>query len=257
MPALYKFVADPEVAQFFLRGEVKFTPIPELNDPSELTPSMSPDEVGASLARLRRNGYTDEDMVQLRRQESLLRTLAPQRQARPVPGRREEATAIIRSPLYDSYLVLERLLGETAREMSSKVGLFCLSQRFDSLPLWAHYARNASGMVVEFRNLDQVFLGDDTGVMREVVPVRYERERYGVTFDPRSHESLFFAKFQDWRYEQEVRVVMPLSECREYPSGGKVLYFYDVPSTCIARFILGCNMTPEKTTIDGNYVHTT
>ena len=246
MSSLYKYIANPDVVQFLLQGICKFTPIPELNDPSELVPNVIVEEIEASRTRLRKNGYSENDMSHLRRQGCLFQRLAPQFQAVNVPETREQATSRIRSPFYDNVPQLERLLNETAREMSSKVGIFCLSRRFDSLPMWAHYAANATGLVVEFVDLDDHFRGDDTGVLHRPIPVRYERERMGVTFDPQSHESLFFAKFQDWSYEQEVRVVMPLTDCRQEPFAGRKLHVFDVPTRCIARIILGWNIADDK-----------
>lgn len=244
MTALYKFIASPDALRLILNGMVKFTPISELNDPSELVPTMDPEAVRESLARLRLTGYSDEDMSHLRQQGNLLQTLAPRFQAVPVPATKAEASRLIRSAFYDSSSTLEQLLGDTAREMSSKVGLFCLSRRFDSLPMWAHYAANASGLAVEFRNLDQVFQGDQTGVLRQLTPVMYQRETSGVTFDPQSHRSLFFAKFQDWSYEQEMRVVLPLLDCQAHALLGKNLFTWQIPKNCVASLILGWNMKP-------------
>ncbi len=243
---LYKFIAEPSAVKFILDGAVKFTPIHELNDPSELSPTLVVEDVLASLARLRREGYSEQDLIHLQRQGHVLRRLAPEFQAVPVPRTAAEATALIRSPLYDSVSTLERLLRETAREMSSKVGLFCLSRRYDSLPMWAHYAANAAGLIVEFRHLDQFFAGDETGVLNRPIAVRYQKERSGVTFEPQSHESLFFDKFEDWSYEQEVRVVVPLADCRQAHFGGRRLYLYDVPPECVPRLILGWNTAPES-----------
>lgn len=242
MNRLYKFIADPSSVPFLLRGMIKFTPIPELNDPSELLPNVVPDDVRRSLARLRRDGYTEDDMSNLRRQENLFQRLAPQFQAVEVPGTREEATALIRSAFYDQVSVLQRLLSETALEVSSKVGLFCLSLRYDSLPMWAHYTNNAAGLVVEFVDLDEIFRGDNTGVLSQPRVVRYERDRLSVTFDTDSHESLFFAKFADWSYEQEVRIVLPLTDCRKESIGDRYLYIREIPRACIARLILGWKM---------------
>ncbi|NOS79525.1 MAG: DUF2971 domain-containing protein [Nitrospira sp.] len=243
MPSLYKFIASPEVVQSILGGMVKFTPIAELNDPSELVPNMDMQEVRDSLTRLRAEGYSDVDMLHLQQQEHLLQTLAPRFQAVRAPATKSEASRLIRSSFYDSLSTLEHLLSETAREMSSKVGLFCLSQRFDSLPMWAHYAANASGLAIEFKDLEQVFPGDETGVLRVPTPITYQGESFGVTFDPQSHRSLFFAKFQDWSYEQEVRVVLPLSDCSRHNLFGKDLYTYQIPKTCIVRIVLGWNMS--------------
>lgn len=242
MNLLYKFIADPSVVPFLLRGLIKFTSPADLNDPSELTPNVIQDEVMKSLNRLRRDGYTKEDMVNLHRQESLFQQLAPQFQAVMVPKTPEKATALIRSAFYDQIATMERLLDETAREISAKVGLFCLSLRYDSLPMWAHYANRAAGLVVEFVGLEEVFQGDSTGVLSRPIAVRYERDRLSVTFDTQSHESLFFAKFPDWSYEKEVRVVLPLSDCRRVPRGGHYLYIHEIPRVCISRLILGWNM---------------
>jgi len=242
MAALFKFIANPEDARFVLQGCVKFTPIPELNDPSELLPNVIPEDVTRSLERLRKTGYSDEDMHHLRGQGKLLQRLAPDFQAINVPKTKSEATAIVRSAFYNNLPLLKRLLEETAEEISSKVGLFCLTKRNDSLPMWAHYAANANGLVVEFRDLSSAFPGDDTGILFTPIPVRYERERLGVTFDPSSHESLFFAKFADWSYEQEVRVVVPLAACREVMTGGRRLYIFNIAPRHIARLILGWRM---------------
>lgn len=242
MNSLYKFIADPGAVPFLLRGLIKFTPIPELNDPSELMPNVIPDEVMASLERLRRDGYTEEDMINLRRQENLFQRLAPQFQAVGVPDTPEKATALIRSAFFDQISILERRLSAMALEVSSKVGLFCLSLRYDSLPMWAHYASNAAGLVIEFIGLDGIFQGDNTGVLSQPISVKYERDRLSVTFDTESHESLFFAKFADWSYEQEVRVVLPLADCRKASIGNRHLYIREIPPACIARLILGWNM---------------
>jgi hypothetical protein len=242
---VYKFIADPTAVRFLLQGTIKFTPIPELNDPSELLPNIVPSEVQRSLDHLREHGYSDDDIVYLRKEENLLRRLAPSYRATSVPVSKELATALVRSPFYDSAPFLYQLLNGAAWEMSSKVGLFCLTRRYDSLPMWAHYGANAKGLVVEFQNLEDVFRGDNTGVMYEPIPVRYERERSGVTFDPRSHETIFFSKYEDWAYEQEVRVVLPLADCRQEQSGDQRLHLFDIPRTCITRVILGWNVAPE------------
>jgi len=109
--------------------------------------------------------------------------------------------------------------------------------------MWAHYAANATGIVVEFDNLHQVFPGDNTGVLRQVRPVSYWKELPGMTFEPQSHENLFFSKYLDWSYEKEFRVVMPLSDCRTSDSAISSMYFYDIPKNCVKRIITGWCMT--------------
>jgi hypothetical protein len=246
LQALYKFVTDVEALPHFLSGLTKFTPIRDLNDPSELVPHVVPDEIRASLDRLKRDGYSDDDIVHLQRQGHLLTRLAPKFLATRVPATRAEADKMIRASFYQSTSTLERLLIATAEEISSRVGLFCLSTRWDSLPMWAHYAGNATGVAIEFQGLEEVFRGDNTGILRAPIAVRYEREHAGVTFETRSHETLFFVKFQDWSYEREVRVVLPLDECEHRAHNGRELYLYQMPRPCISRVVVGWRMPTSK-----------
>lgn len=245
MRPLFKFISQPDDVKFLLQGYLKFTSIPELNDPSELLPNVIPEDVERSRIRLRAVGYSDEDLIHLRHQGALLDRLAPDFKAIPVPTTKEEANRRLQSKIYDNLPFLGRQLAGTAELISSRVGLFCLTMRVDSLPMWAHYAQNAAGLVVEFSKLHSVFLGDNTGVLRQPRQVQYERERGGVTFDPHSHESLFFSKFEDWKYEQEVRVVLPLDECRRVSVPGRQLYLFSIEPSRIKRIILGWRMTLE------------
>lgn len=245
MSTLYKYVANPSVAENFLEGSIKFSPIRELNDPSELTSNVIYEKVVQSLRRLRRDGYDEDDLLHLRRQEAVLRALAPEFQAVGAPASVEDANRLIRSPFYDQTQELDRLLQQTTEVISRKVGVFCLSKRADSLPMWAHYGGNATGFVVELNGLDEVFRGDETGVLWVPTEVRYQRDTGGVTFEPRSHDAIFFEKFSDWSYEQEVRVIAPLDSCKQVPTNPGILYLYDLPKHVIVRLILGWNIDED------------
>jgi hypothetical protein len=242
MPPLYKFIGDPQVARSCLEGAVKFTPVAELNDPSELNPNLNRAAMRDSLQLLRTRGYSEDEFDYLCRQHALLNQLVPELQAIPAPDTREAATRQIQSKVYDISTYMERMMSETAKSIASKVGIFCLSRRFDSLPMWAHYAANATGFVVELVKLKSVFAGDGTGVLWEPREVSYGSEIEGMTFNPQSHESLFFSKFSDWSYEQEVRVILPLHSCRSKETQSGNLYLYDVPSITVSRIILGWKM---------------
>ena len=124
MDSLHKFIRKPEDVSFLLRGRIKFTPIPELNDPSELFPAIIPDEVKKSLILLRKRGYTEEDMVHLQHQGALLQRLAPEFQAVSVPATKEEANKLICASFYDNFTLLSELLQDTTQKIASEVGLF-------------------------------------------------------------------------------------------------------------------------------------
>jgi hypothetical protein len=121
-----------------------------------------------------------------------------------------------------------------------------MTETISCLPLWAHYADMAKGFAVEYRDLRLEFPGDDTGVLNELVPIRYSRDRLGVTFDTKSHESIFFSKFQDWSYEREIRVVVPLMDCQQIEVDGCEIYCRYLPAKHVARIICGWKMPDCK-----------
>lgn len=129
--------------------------------------------------------------------------------------------------------------------IADKIGLFCASTHYNSLPMRAHYAQNASGLVIEFKELDKIFSSNETGILNRLISVEYEKENHHLTFDPKSYESLFSSKFKDWSYEREVRVLLPLSECHTSQIGSNSIWLYDIPITCVNRIILGWKMNSD------------
>ena len=105
--------------------------------------------------------------------------------------------------------------------------------------MWAHYANNAAGYAIEFQNLDDVFTGDETGVLNELIPISYTDTAMGVTFKPGSYVSLFTSKYPDWKYEQEERVILPLSDLDEHELNESSIFTMNVGKPMIKRVILG------------------
>ena len=73
---LFKFVSSTHAVLNMARGSLKFTPLPELNDPSELTPVMNRAAVRKSLEELRLHGLTKEQYRWLGCQDAVLSSRA-------------------------------------------------------------------------------------------------------------------------------------------------------------------------------------
>lgn len=103
--------------------------------------------------------------------------------------------------------------------------IYCLSKRWNNMSMWAKYAGCHTGYCLEFANVGPFF-----GSAKEVA--------YGgpVEFDITSPEHLdgrwFFHKGEDWRTEEEVRVLVPRrSPCKT-----------EIDPACLTRLILGWKM---------------
>ncbi len=240
---LYKYVRDREAVLNIARGSLKFTPISDLNDPTELTPVMDRQAVRASLESLRETGYSSYQFTWLRRQGALLRTLAPQQMAIDVPRTAAEASRMLRHPVYNDLDRMETMLFAAAQDIRDRVGVLSLSERYDSLPMWAHYASQARGYVVIFDGLEQEFTGDNTGTLNTPRKVKYTRTFGGMTFDPATQNRLFFSKLIDWSYEREWRIVRALNQCRK--SFDNALFLYDCCPGLVSGIICGWQARPE------------
>lgn len=243
---MFKFVSSADAVIKMTEGYLKFTPIDELNDPSELAPVINHEAVKNSLNLLRKTGFNEQQFQWLKHQGEILDLLSPEQKKLNAPKSIEEANRIISSPIYENIDYMQKMLFYTIINMRKKVGIFSLTERYNSLPMWAHYAKNATGYVFQFENLHHTFSGDKTGSLNTLKSIKYSEILLGMTFDPLTQDNLFFSKFSDWSYEREWRVVTSLNTCKFDSNNG--CYLKQTNSTHVKRII--CGWKVEKNAIN-------
>jgi hypothetical protein len=107
-------------------------------------------------------------------------------------------------------------------ELDRTHGLLCFSKHWKNPVLWSHYATGGRGLALGFE-IDSN-LGE-----QGVLDVEYEDEKLKVFRDseppiitPALQKLLLVTKFKHWAYEEECRVLVPLSESTREAR----LYFY-------------------------------
>jgi len=243
---LYKYITSESALKNIVAGKIKFATLDSLNDPTELLPKIYENELVKSLEEKRVNGYRKDDLLDLERQELLFRKLSPETMVISAPESIEHANSIISLPIYDNLDYLKKMFNKTVEIMSSRCGILCLSTKYDSLPMWAHYANMALGFVIEFEDLQSEYSGDETGILNEIKEIDYKNKRSGVTFNKGSYKSLFFEKNKDWEYESEKRIVTDLNSCTKYNIGDEVIYIQKISKQHISKVIFGWEI-PEST----------
>ncbi len=95
--------------------------------------------------------------------------------------------------------------------MSNNVAVTCFSTDPYSVPMWAHYANNHEGCVVEFQVTDEIIdkISSNDNQSQVILPfyVTYTDKRPPL-FDSKGDSLAFdsiFAKSKQWAYEKEVR----------------------------------------------------
>ena len=137
-------------------------------------------------------------------------------------------------PQQEIEMLTQNMIYRNVIEMMRKdVFVFCFSEVWDSLLMWAHYADNYDGYCIEY---DITKVRDY--IKHNLYPVLYEKEYIDITENLiicNSNTGLIcnISKSKDWAYEKEWRIV----EYREQP-------FY--LRKAIKSVYLGCNCSDSN-----------
>jgi hypothetical protein len=214
--ALYKYMTI-ETLKHMLRGSVRLTQPSAFNDPFEMLPEVYVP------------GSSDPKRVTIS-----FSVTAPRRN--PPVG--ELAPGSVSDDCHDS------VSRDIIDQFNRSLGIFCMSRTRDSLLMWAHYADSYAGAMVEFDETREFFQGTIDVEYRSSRPKR-DIGAYVSDQEPVPVAELC-VKSDQWAYENEVRLVRKLSDCRRVGErDGFPVYVMDLPSTCISAVTLG-----ERTPVD-------
>ena len=148
-------------------------------------------------------------------------------------------------------------------QVMSDVSIFCVSESYDNILMWSHYANNHKGVVLSFSPIREV---DSPLLMAK--PVHYTEDIPQIQYTDllavdKNHIDTSIQKIQEiitltkslhWSYEREWRVISGLRDpsnrteiCKFAPEELEYVY-------------LGCQMEPEKkaeilTLLESKYPH--
>jgi hypothetical protein len=132
------------------------------------------------------------------------------------------------------------------KDMAEQLGVLCFSKGWHNPVLWSHYAERHKGMCLGFDIPDRLCLAMKYTGRRLANKIRAELDLGGL--DQTDMQEILTTKFEHWRYEDEVRLVLELKEEeRDKPSG---LYFKEFSDKLVLReVILGPRCAVTKTQI--------
>lgn len=213
-PYLYKYLTAPRV-DVLRNGRIRFTQPSQLNDPFEhaakldgIVPNQGPAQTGAP---------------------DTLGGLIGQLFGHAMRFGVRAAEGTVRSDYGDSH------------------GALSLTAHADSLLMWAHYAAEHRGFVIEFDASHPYFDRESGSDKPEgLYPVRYTDERPVLSLSEYYRAVLY--KSPDWAYEDEWRLLLPLAEAASSDftdAQGQPVHLFDVPPESVSGVILGCRAPDE------------
>jgi Protein of unknown function (DUF2971) len=138
--------------------------------------------------------------------------------------------------------------------MSKIYGVLSLTMNNRTLLMWAHYASEHQGFAVEFDAdhpwFNQKIAARDFGEVGTAREVRYSKFRPTIV-TKRLDVDAFLTKSDDWSYEQEWRMLMPLKRAdKTVPALSHAVHLFAVPAEAITGVIFGALMgTAERARI--------
>ena len=131
----------------------------------------------------------------------------------------------------------------------------CFSHSPSVIPMWAHYAQNLEGFVIELdetmlaKSFQESGFGDvdyrdvPNDMLKEVLYRAYQigKARYLYMLQNQVFSLAYYTKATYWNYEQERRMVMDESEIRIIDG----LMLMDIPKECVTALICGPRALPE------------
>lgn len=110
---------------------------------------------------------------------------------------------------------------KAGRDQAAKTaGVLCFSKNWKNPLMWAHYGNKHKGICLGF-NIEDEHIKEVDYIPELLQPDIDMKKRFGG-IDEGFVENIFRMKYEGWKYEEEVRVLVPLEE--KHPSG---YYFTD------------------------------
>lgn len=274
--ALFKYMLPDGVLRFLTTWSLRVTPPDQFNDPFEMKPpidmlgipgidALTADRIFKEVPRdifalllapkfqinhsdprliafisLMLDECSELDRERLIRDAAGLQCLPPFNDPLTMATNAKiEMSKIIANEFKFLFPVAER---EIHSMIPRHIGALCMTRKDRHPLLWAHYADEHRGAVVEYDESAPCFnrkrsADDDFGSFRAVT---YSRERPQLRHDSEENigEILMLTKAAEWAYEDEVRMLWPLAACDKMIDGSIHLVF--VPPAAVVSVTLGC-----------------
>jgi hypothetical protein len=206
---LYKYLSlNPEneihIEAIFIKNQLYFKSPEQFNDPFDCTVTINCD------------GSPDEYRNKL---DIIYRHLEPELNE---SQRKRKIETFISQNEYVEYSEM------VFQQRAENVGILCLTEEKDNIPMWSYYANSHSGFCLEFTT--------DFHFFKKIKAVRY-RDDYPIVYFVRSSDeemddALFLTKSSAWQHEKEWRLVDMVQPSR----------LLDFPKEMLTGVIFGCQM---------------
>lgn len=243
---IYKFFSNYWITQLLNDLLLKFTPPKELNDPFEVRPHLlglaDSNTIHNELSKYMPNSLHKEYLENPEINQSIsfsdFLTLANEK----LPDVLSLTTTFVKSDFF-----INKFNNMFYEKFNENIGILSLTQELHNLLMWAHYAKSHQGFVAEFDEKHQFFNQsyDEEGFLGKLHKVEYQGNRPSQYFSQFNIRDVFLCKSEDWSYEREYRMLLPLQKASKIDNKK---YLYQIDPKLIKAIYCGCNMNQQDRT---------
>jgi hypothetical protein len=149
--------------------------------------------------------------------------------------------------------LLEIYYNSAQAKMNSELGILSLSKNWNSTLMWSHYTISHKGYCVGFdpsHSFFKDYLADEGKKSRLTREVKYSTDRVKVPMELGKRKiglEPFLTKSNDWKYEEEVRVLGSLNLASKVISNDNFpINLFEVPHSALSEVIAGANISNEN-----------
>lgn len=244
-PRLYKYFAPARMSTIS-DAKMRYSPLGAFNDPFEGRPSIT-----KLMTQERLLGRVEDELEAVwmqeyeRLPEAVRQTLPPDQYHQTL----RQVMQAKRSEIIATTGALTKPITKQLHElMDEHLGAACFSEVPDSLLMWAHYAADHAGFVVEFDSHHTYFHGSrtDHDEFRRLRRVCYRDTRPGEPFAELDGTRMFLVKSGHWAYEREWRIFRALSDADMVLPGHPFgVHLFSFPRETVKSIIIGARATEQ------------
>ncbi|MGN6580164.1 MAG: DUF2971 domain-containing protein [Bordetella sp.] len=141
--------------------------------------------------------------------------------------------------------LVEQCSQDLAKNIETNYRVYCLTPRDDNLLMWSHYAKNHTGVCLQFDVRTEPFIGACKVVYQPTLPA-------GTLLEHEDNAMIkaLLTKSDVWGYEQEYRVIAKDQRDPSPNMPTAVNSLVDISETALVRITVGCRCNEADRIVD-------
>jgi len=250
---LYKYLSDERIFNVFEEGLIRFTPPEFFNDPFESLPNVM-GVFSKELVDVFFGSVLNDSSYKLLTQDLSEDNKCTLERYKKIISKGEKSI----KEMYDAFRgSKEKDFSEFMKShWSNQLGVLSLSEEYDNLTMWSHYANDHKGFLLGFDS--ESLITKKEQILNKPRKIRYTNNRPQINLfeleesrEERNYkwsDSFLYTKSKDWAYENEWRQVNKLDKADTVKKLNEKenIHLFKINKDAINCVILGCRISIEN-----------